>query len=42
MCIRVSISCMDLMVLYVGTSSMYHVLGHRISTWESIMNVATP
>jgi len=24
---------------YVGTSSMYHVLGHRISTWESIMNV---
>ena len=26
---------------YVGTSSMYHVLGHRISTWESIIDVAT-
>ena len=24
---------------HVGTSSMYHVLGHRISTWESIIDV---
>ena len=41
MCIQVSISCMDLIVLYIGIISMYRVLRYMISTWESIMNVAT-